>query len=81
MNDPEDVSRIREFIDSLTERAITTLVMFNGFLDMWAEEHKLLSDDHDKTRPEAFRTAMQQFIDAYRRRASKIVPQDEQKAC
>jgi hypothetical protein len=70
VNDPEDVGRIREFVDSLTERAIRMLVMFHGFLDMWAEEHKLGSDD-DATRPEPFQTAVQQFKDKYRRRTSE----------
>jgi hypothetical protein len=78
INNPEDISRIRDFIDPLAERAIQILVMFNGFLDMWAEKHGLSSANDDAIRPEPFRTAVQQFKDEYRRRASGITAQDDQ---
>ncbi|HEY4257319.1 MAG TPA: hypothetical protein VGM66_08910 [Candidatus Udaeobacter sp.] len=53
--------------------------MFHGFLDMWAEEHGLRSDDDDAMKPETVRKAVQQFKDDYRRLASKVIAQDEEK--
>ncbi len=64
INEPKNVPRIRKFVDSLTDRAVIVLAVFNAFIEIWAEEHDLADDQRD-----AFENALdvRRMIDHFKR--------------
>ena len=61
VNKPEDIPRIRQFVDALTHNTMTILAIFHAFLEVWAEEHDLTGDDERLERPEPFEAMVQHF--------------------
>ncbi len=69
VNKPEDIPRIRQFVDALTDQTMTLLTVFHAFIQVWAEEHEL-ADDNDRTNePESFKAIVQHFKSHITRKA------------
>jgi hypothetical protein len=68
INEPKDVFRIREFVDSLTHRSSIVLAAFHAFIEIWAEEHDLVDDRQD-----AFQSApaLRQMIEHFKRHITR----------
>jgi hypothetical protein len=61
VNKPEDIPRIRQFVDALTHQTMTILAVFHAFIEAWAEEHEVADDNNQKNEPESFKTMVQHF--------------------
>jgi hypothetical protein len=61
VNKPEDIPRIRRFVDALTHQTMTILAVFHAFIQVWAEEHELADDNDQRNEPESFKTMVQHF--------------------
>jgi hypothetical protein len=73
VNDPKDIPRIRQFVDTLTNQTMTLIALFNAYIRVWAEEHKL-SDDNDYTNePEPFKSMVQHYKRHITRKANQAL--------
>jgi hypothetical protein len=61
VNNPKDIPRIRQFVDALTDQTMTLIAVFNAYIQVWAEEHKLADDNDYTNEPESFKAMVQYF--------------------
>ena len=59
INEPEDVPRIREFVDALTDHSMKVLAVFHAHIEAWSEKHDLGDDDGSIKRPERLEVMVQ----------------------
>jgi hypothetical protein len=68
VNEPEDIPRIRQFVDALTDQTMTLLAVFHAFIQVWAEEHELADDNDRINEPESFKASVDHFKRHIRRK-------------
>lgn len=69
VNNPKDIPRIRQFVDALTDQTMTLIAVFNAYVQVWAEEHKLADDNDYTNEPESFKAMVQHFKSHITRKA------------